>query len=256
MQILTEILKACRFMHDRRPIICPPMRTAALFALMLLAPWIAHGQTYTVGQLLQSDDFHDLSNWKSELENGGTITEKDSKLDIDVPAGATVWFVPRLTGPVMIQYNATVISAGGPNDRVSDLNCFWMATDSRSPDDIFGTTRSGKFTDYDQLLTYYVGLGGNSNTTTRFRRYIGKKDNRPLLPENDLRAKEDMIVANRPQTIRLVACGNLIEYWRDDTRLFQFHDVHPYLSGWFALRTTKNHLQVRDFRVFSLIPKP
>jgi hypothetical protein len=256
MQILTEILNPCRFMRDRRPIISSAMRTVALFALMLLLPLIACGQAYTIGPLLQSDDFHDLSNWKSELESGGTVAVKDRLLDLDVPAGATVWFLPRLTGPLMIQYTATVISAGGPNDRVSDLNCFWMATDSRSPGDIFGHTRSGKFTDYDQLLTYYVGLGGNSNTTTRFRRYIGKKDNRPLLPENDLRAKEDMIVANRPQRIRLIACGGDIEYWRDDTRLFQFHDDHPYLSGWFALRTTKNHMQVRDFRIFSLIPKP
>jgi hypothetical protein len=125
-----------------------------------------------------------------------------------------------------------------------------MAMDSRWPDDILSHPRSGKFTDYDPLLTYYVGLGGNTNTTTRFRRYIGQQDNRPLLPENDLRAKEDLIVANKTQTIRLIACGGTIEYWRDDKRLFNYTDPRPYTSGWFGVRTTKNHMVVKHFRVW------
>jgi len=113
---------------------------------------------FTVGPLLKSDDFEsDSGNWKSELENGGSVTAKNGRLDINVPAGATVWFKPPLTGPLLIEYQATVISAGGPNDRVSDLNCFWMAHDSRNPGDIFAVQRSGKFSDYNQLLTYYVG---------------------------------------------------------------------------------------------------
>ena len=142
---------------------------------------------FKIGPLLQSEDFaNDSGNWKSELENGGSVTTKNSRLDIDVPAGATIWFKPPLTGPVLIEYQATVISAGGPNDRVSDLNCFWMAHDSRNPADIFAVQRSGKFSDYNQLLTYYVGLGGNGNTTTRFRRYIGDPVIRPLMPEHDL----------------------------------------------------------------------
>ena len=107
---------------------------------------------------------------------------------------------------------------GGPNDRVSDLNCFWMARDARSPDDIFATRRSGQFADYNQLRTYYVGLGGNGNTTTRFRRYIGDVENRPLLPEHDLRDPENLLKPNVPQLVRLVACGPLIGYQRDDKR--------------------------------------
>jgi Domain of unknown function (DUF6250) len=211
---------------------------------------------YTIDARLYSDDFADLKQWSAELEKGGSVTVKDGTLDIDVPAGCTVWFRPFLRGPVMVQYQATVISAGGDNDRVSDLNCFWMARDSRSPDDIFDQKRSGKFSDYDQLLTYYVGLGGNGNTTTRFRRYVGQKDNRPLLPENDLREKSDLIVANKPETLRLIACGNLIQYWRDDKSLFEMNDPSPYTSGWFGLRTTKNHMKIKDFRVFALRPTP
>lgn len=212
-------------------------------------------QRFQVGPVLFSDDFTgDLANWQAELERGGTVQARDGRLVIDVPAGCSVWFKPLIEGPVMIEYEATVISAGGPNDRVSDLNCFWMARDSRSPDDIFATKRSGKFAEYNRLMCYYVGLGGNSNTTTRFRRYIGDEQLRPLLAEHDLRDPRDMIVANLPQTIRLVACGNLIQYYRDDRKLFELNDPQPYTSGWFAFRTVSNHMEICRFRVYRLLP--
>src|SRR5690349_13964224 len=91
---------------------------------------------FEVRELLASDDFRNgLGNWTIELEAGGTVEARDGVLEMDVPAGCTVWFKPRLSGPLMIEYQATVVSAGGANDRVSDLNCFWMASDSRSPAD-------------------------------------------------------------------------------------------------------------------------
>jgi hypothetical protein len=211
---------------------------------------------FEVGPVLFADDFSQdpAANWSAELERGGKVLARDRALEIDVPAGCTVWFKPRLDGPVMIEYQATVIRAGGANDRVSDLNCFWMARDSRSPEDIFATHRSGAFTDYNRLRTYYVGLGGNSNTTTRFRRYIGDEQNRPLLPEHDLRDASDLLRANVSQTIRLVACGPLVQFYRDERKLFELNDAQPYTSGWFALRTTANHMAVRHFRVYRLHP--
>ena len=209
-------------------------------------------------KVLFSDDFADpaLSNWFVELEKGGTVAARGGTLEIDVPGGCTVWFKHLIEGPVAIEYDATVIGAGGPNDRVSDLNCFWMARDARSPEDLFATKRSGAFADYNQLRCYYVGLGGNSNTTTRFRRYIGDAINRPLLPEHDLRDPADLLVPNKPQHIRLVAHGNLIQFHRDDQRVFELHDLDPYASGWFGLRTTANHMSIRRFRVYRLDPAP
>ncbi len=212
---------------------------------------------FTIGKLINSDDFSsDAGNWKSELETGGSVTIDHGRMDIDVPGGATVWFKPQLQGPLLIEYQATVISAGGPNDRVSDLNCFWMAHDSRNSDDIFAVQRTGKFSDYNQLLTYYVGLGGNGNTTTRFRRYIGDPVVRPLLPEHDLSGSENMITPNKSQTIDLVANNNLVQYYRDGKKIFEFNDPHPYTSGWFGFRTTKNHVQFQSFRVYQLLSKP
>ena len=147
------------------------------------------------GKLLFSDDFtHGLSHWTVELEKGGTVEAKGGILSLDVPAGCTVWFRPELHGPVAIEYEATMIRRGGPSDRVSDLNCFWMAGDAR-------VKRSGKFADYNTLRGYYVGQGGNTNSTTRFRRYIGDPVLRPLLPEHDLKAP--LLEANTPMHIRL-----------------------------------------------------
>ena len=181
-----------------------------------------------------------------ELEKPGRITTTNGVLDVDVPAGATLWWKQEITQPVEIQYEALAVSEGGVNDRVSDLNCFWMAADALSKH------RSGKFSDYDDLRTYYAGLGGNSNTTTRFRRYIGAPGNRPLLPEHDLQAPEFLLRANVWQTIRLVANGNRIQYYRDGKLIFDFTDPAPYTRGYFALRTTQSHIRIRNFRITRL----
>jgi Domain of unknown function (DUF6250) len=208
---------------------------------------------FQIGEVTVKDDFDgDLSHWTVESENGGQVQARDGALEIDVPAGCTVWLKKSIIGPVMIEYEATMVQAGGKNDRVSDLNCFWMARDARSPDDLFATHRSGKFADYNQLKCYYVGLGGNSNTTTRFRRYIGDDTLRPLRPQDDLRDKQFLLIPNVSQTIRLVACGKLIQYYRDDRRIFEMNDAEPYTSGWFGFRTTQNHMTIRHFRVYSL----
>ena len=60
---------------------------------------------------------------------------------------------------------------------------------------------AARFADYNDLKTYYVGLGGNRNTTTRFRRYIGDPATRPLLPEHDLSVADVLLVPNQKQKI-------------------------------------------------------
>jgi hypothetical protein len=203
--------------------------------------------------LIGSDDFdHGLSQWRIEAEKPPALTVQNGSLDIDAPAGLTLWWKQKLHGPLVIEYHATAVQAGGTNDRVSDLNCFWMATDPAHPKEIFAAARQGAFSEYDSLHTYYVGLGGNGNTTTRFRRYIGEAGERPLLPENDRTTPGDMLIPNREQTIRLITDGNTIAYERDGLRLFTYHDDEPYREGWFALRTVHSHLRIRQLRIYSL----
>lgn len=210
---------------------------------------------YRKGELLFEDSFQGgLENWSPELQAGGRVEAVDGKLVVDVPSGCTIWFRHELEGPLMISYEVTVIGQGGPNDRVSDLNCFWMARDARSPDDIFGHARSGMFSDYHELNCYYVGLGGHHNTRTRFRRYIGDAVDRPLLPDHDLAEGRFMIEPNQTQVIRLVAFGNLIQYYRDDELIFSVTDAAPYTKGWFAFRTVHNHMEIENFQIHRLDP--
>ena len=210
--------------------------------------------SYRLGRRLFADDFRQgLKRWTIEAEKPAAVACEDGVLDIVAPAGLTAWFESELVGPLAITYQAQAVSAGGPLDRVSDLNAFWMAreADGGSP---LKRPRSGAFADYDTLRTYYVGQGGNSNTTTRFRRYVGRPGDRPMLPQHDHAAADEMLAPNRWTTVRLVADGERIEYWSDGRRLFEHHDPEPYTRGWFGLRTTQNHLRVRGFEVFRLVP--
>ena len=232
------------------------MRRRASIGISVLACTIATapaGAPFLQGPVLFSEDFRGgLTRWSSELEKPGTVSARRGVLTIDVPAGCTLWFRPELRGAVVIQYQARMVQAGGRNDRISDLNAFWMATDSRTPDDLFATKRSGKFSDYNRLRAYYVGQGGNGNTTTRFRRYIGDAADRPLLPEHDLRSADVLLQPNVWQTVRLVALGNRIQYYRDGGLIFDFQDPAPYTHGRFGFRTTNSHVELRKFRVYRI----
>ncbi|WP_405378967.1 MULTISPECIES: DUF6250 domain-containing protein [Streptomyces] len=193
------------------------------------------------------DDFRaDTGQWAAELQDGGTVAAADGVLDIDVPGGATVWLRQELADPYEIEFTATPVDEGGPHDNVTDLNTFWNARDSRSPDDILATPRSGAFAEYDHLTTYYVGFGANLNTTTRLRRYVGEPGNRPLL--HDL--TEPLLAANRPHHTRIVSDGGHLEYWNNGELVFSHDDPEPYRDGWFAFRTVASHFHITDFTVW------
>ncbi len=198
-----------------------------------------------------------LEAWAVEQMPGGTATTEAGALVITDVGGSTIWLREKLTAPVVISYEATVVVRDGPQDRLSDLNCFWMASDPRSP-----TTppfdaalkRTGKFADYDSLHLYYVGYGGNTNSTTRFRRYDATPA-RPLLPEHDLSDKKFLLQPNHAYRIELTALPDgTVQYRRDGELIFDFHDPAPLRSGWFALRTVKSHLVIRDLKITH--PKP
>ena len=188
-----------------------------------------------------------LAAWQAEQMPGGTVAWRGGGLVIEDVGGSTIWWREKLTAPVEISFEATVVMAGGPRDRVSDLNCFWMAVDPRSGDAPFagGLARSGKFSDYDSLFTYYVGYGGNNNTTTRFRRYDGTAA-RPLLPEHDLGEPRVLLEGNRTYKIRLVAKNGRAEFYRDAELIFTFIDPQPLKAGWFAIRTVRSHLVIKN----------
>lgn len=208
-----------------------------------------------VERTLEYEDNFDsnLDNWIVEQMPGGNVRHSSGKMEIEDKAGCTIWFNKKLQAPLTITYEALVIDNGGPNDRASDLNCFWLASDPTETDYFFGsnTKRTGKFSDYDHLKLYYVGLGGHNNTKTRFRRYVGD-GSKPLLPENDLSASEYLIVPNRMNKIKIVVYNGVVRYYRNEQLIFDFLDKDAYSSGYFGIRTVNNHMKIDNFKVYSL----
>jgi len=204
---------------------------------------------YKVGDVLHKDDFNgDLSQWVVQQQPGGSVRIEAGKLHIRDRKGCTVWFKQKLAGPILIEYEVTMT----PDARVSDLNCFWMATDPKSPKDLFaGAKREGNFSQYHALRLYYVGYGGHNNTKTRFRRYPGGGE-RPLLSKHDLGDKNVLLKGGATVKIQLVAFGETVRYLRDGEVIFDIRDPKPYREGWFGFRTVNSHLVLDNVRIYRL----
>lgn len=201
----------------------------------------------TRGELLHQDAFTDTQRWVAEYKPvpATKFFTRDGRLVMDMAGDATVWFRPMLEGDVSVTYRRKVIVANGPNDRLSDMNQFWMATDPRNAD-LF--TRDGTFASYDGLRLYYAGIGGNANTTTRLRRYDGGE--RTLLA--DLHAPGDLLVANREYAIAIDVYKGCTRLTVDGRELFRYRDPAPLTRGWFGLRTTHSRQEIAGFAVYRL----
>ena len=86
--------------------------------------------------------------------------------EIVSPKGLTLWRREKMQGSVVIEYDACVMDEGRPGDRLSDLNCFWMARDPQNPGNIGARARwrSGIFVRCYTLQLYYLGYGDGGKT--------------------------------------------------------------------------------------------
>jgi len=241
-----------------------PASSLFLFLAVSAAAPLAVASAASTDELLASENFdRDLSRWVVEQTPSGKTAVINGQLDIDdAPGpndkgGCSVWFKEKFSGPIMIEYDAVMVQEGGPNDRYSDLNCFWMATDPKHPDDFFAGSaeRAGNFKKYDPLRLYYVGYGANGNLTTRFRRYPGD-GSRPLEGGDDLSDAKYMNVPNKTVKIRLIADGEKVQFYRDEELIFDKVDKEPFREGWFGFRTVRNHVRFDNFRVTRLQASP
>ncbi|WEF35112.1 exo-rhamnogalacturonan lyase family protein [Pseudoduganella chitinolytica] len=198
------------------------------------------------GPVLVRDDFArlDAARWRIEAESDApqsAAAVRDGTLVLDTTAGLTVWLAQPLRGHYEIAFTRTVLDEGGPHDRVSDLNVFWQAQTG-------GRLLSGRLADYDRVPMYYAGIGGNGNTTTRFRRLDGS-GTRELLQEYT--AAPYLLRPNRPYRIRIVVDGAGTRLYVDGVQFFGAAGAVAD-GGWFGLRTTKSRQQVSDFVVYRL----
>lgn len=211
------------------------------------------GEIYASTLIFRDDFDAGLANWKIEQMPNGTTAIKNGKLEINDVSGCTVWLDKKLEGSIVIEYDVFLIQNGGTHDRVSDLNCFWMATDPENPENLFANSasREGKFSNYNTLQLYYMGVGGNNNKTTRFRRYVGNGE-RPLLTQHNLSGAKYMLTPNKTYHIKIVAHNGVIQYYRDNDLFVDFYDAKPYTSGYFGFRTVKNHMTIDNFKVYQI----
>jgi hypothetical protein len=206
-----------------------------------------HSKTKT--KVIFADDFKvDNGLWISEFEQPATSSMKidDGKLEVIATAGGTLWYKNKLHGNIMITYNATVVDSGGKNDRVSDMNTFWMANNPAS-ENIFNQT--GKFESYDNLQLYYAGIGGHDNEMTRFRKYDGKGGKGILKEYKD---KEHLLVGNQKYAIKIIVNNGLVQYFVNAVLFWEYKDATPYSEGYFGFRTYISHQIYEDFKVYQL----
>jgi hypothetical protein len=200
-------------------------------------------------QLLFEDGFSatlDTTHWFVEKQKADSevVIAKDGKLVMDTYGGATIWYKKELTGNIRISYKRKVIIAGGKNDRLSDLNQFWMATDPKKK--MF--SRHGGFAEYDSLNMYYVGMGGNYNKTTRFRKY-DQGDKKIIAEFSD---SLHLLQANKEYFIEITIKDGMIQFSVDGTVYFSWKDEQPFLHGYFGIRSTRSRQEVNDVKIWQL----
>lgn len=201
-----------------------------------------------------------LSDWAVEAESheSKVCLTSDGTIDIIAPKGLTLWYKRPMQGNVVIEYDARIVVEEHNNNawnRLSDLNCFWQATDPKQKDGnvLKGISRrKGIFINQYALLLYYMGYGGNYNSTTRFRRYNGdeKGINDPSRRPAILREYTDpgnILKPNHWYHIRLEQCFGRVRYVIDGKCLVDYLDIHPFHRGYFGFRTTLAHAQIRNF---------
>ncbi len=232
------------------------MKNTSLLIIILFISVCSPAQHQETFELVEFCNF----SWVIEKVSDETIVEKkDSILEITATNGITLWMDQAIKSPVKIKFEAKVIDEQGEFDRVSDLNCFWMANDPENPNDFFARSawRNGTFGNYYSLSLYYAGYGGNNNSTTRFRKYDGNftdfKDKK-IRPDilKEYTNPENLIKANQWYSIEITVQQNIVKYCINDQVLFNYIDEAPYHQGYFGLRTVKNHICYKNITITPL----
>jgi hypothetical protein len=205
-------------------------------------------------KIIFSDKFENgLFNWIIEQVTGGTTEIKDGKLDVNDKNGCTIWLNHKLPRNFRVIFDVVMIDNGGIYDHVRDLNFFFKAVDPMVPENIFANSekRAGIFANYNHLRTYYIGYGGNRNSSTRFRKYPGD-GSRPLLPSHDLSDEKYLNIANLKRHVEITCHMNKITFKVDELVVFDIDDENAFSEGWFAFRTVDNHMSIDNFYVYAL----
>ena len=171
--------------------------------------------------------------WQVESESPDyKVTFFGDTCEISAPLGLTLWRKEKMEGDIAIEYDACVMDEGKPGDRLSDLNCFWMASDPKEKD-IWTRMkwRTGNFSKTYSLQLYYVGYGGNHNSILK-----------------EYTDKPHLLTANKWYHIKLQNTGGRVRYYIDGELLVDYRDPNPLTEGWFGFRTTESRVRIANFK--------
>lgn len=191
--------------------------------------------------------------WRVESESPAyQVKFYGDTAELTAPKGLTLWRNEPMSGNTVIEYDACIMT-GRDGDRLSDMNCFWMASDPdaksiRSRE----KWRSGVFNNCYSLKLYYLGYGGNGNTTTRFRRYDGdsrgveQPEFRPRIITEYTDAQH-LLKPGKWYHIKIENRNGRVQYFVDGERIVDFLDPNPLTSGHFGFRTTASRARITNF---------
>lgn len=221
---------------------------SVFFTLLTGSSFAQFQQPVKDKDILFTDDFKDTGNLIIEMApapNSSVYTDH-GKLILDTKGGVTIWVNKRLEGNIKIEYKRKVLTENRINDRLSDLNTFWMAQDPLNPN-LF--TRNGILERYDSLKLYYVGMGGNTNSTTRFRKYEGN-GTRTLLQE--YKDAGHLLKKDKEYKITIIVKDGVSSYFVDDVLYFRYKDPDPITAGYFGFRSTWSRQEISQLRIYKL----
>lgn len=209
-----------------------------LFSLLLLTGClVSNAQSWQKQWRVESE-----SSQYKVIQNGGDT------LEIVSPRGLTLWNVSPLRGDVTVEFDAQVVVACS-DDRLSDLNTFFMASDPKAKNVWTNmSVRNGAFSQQTSLQMYYLGYGGNYNTTTRFRRYAGNGQQPPIIKE--YKDSSHLLQPNHWYHVKIEKVGNRLRYFFDGECIVDYVDAKPLKQGWFGFRTTLSHTRIANFHTY------
>ena len=223
------------------------------FAFQLVLTLLLTVSTARAQSGLTQKDFKKY--WRVESESPDCrVTFRGDTCELLSPKGLTLWRKERLTRNTVVEYDAQVVDEGREGDRVSDLNCFWLASDPQRKD-LWARAdwRSGIFLRCYTLQMYYLGYGGNHNTTTRFRRYTGDEAGVDDAAHRPAVLKEytdpaHLLQPNHWYHVKIESVGDRTRFYVDGEVIVDYCDPAPLQSGWFGFRTTLSRTRITNFR--------
>ena len=237
-------MRKCRF-----PLSFHRMRQTICFIFVLLS------MTAQAQSALDSRQFKKY--WHVESESPDyRLTFHGDTCELLAPKGLTLWRKQKLHEGQTVEYDACVMDEGKEGDRLSDLNCFFLANDPHARD-IWSREewRKGIFLRCYTLQMYYLGFGGNHNTTTRFRRYDGNEagvddaEKRPAILK-EYTDGEHLLKANHWYHVKIESKMGHTRFFIDGECIVDYYDPQPLREGWFGFRTTLSRTRITNFNCY------